>query len=90
MNRRFAVAEWLGPLIVVELDPAEFDGPGIERLEQKIALRFPGINVAITTPDWEADSGIRVRGLAAPADVLASPDLAWRELDIPDDEELPF
>lgn len=88
--RRFAIAEWLGPLIVVELDPAEFDGPDIERLEQKIAQRFPGINVAITAPDWEADSGIRVRGLQAPADVLASPDLPWHELIIPEEDELPF
>ena len=88
--RRFAIAEWLGPLIVVELDPAEFDGPDIGRLQEKIEQRFQGVNVAITTPDWEADSGIRVRGLDAPADVLASPELIWQPLHIPDEDELPF
>jgi len=90
VNRRFAVADWLGTFVAVEVDPAEFDGPGADDLLERVGKHFAGMNVAMITPDWEAPTGIRVRGLHAPADVLASPDLIWRELHLPEDPDLPF
>jgi len=56
----------------------------------RVGKHFPGINVSLITPDWEADTGIRVRGLHAPADVIASPDLDWRVLVLQEESELPF
>jgi transcriptional regulator with XRE-family HTH domain len=90
VNRRFAVADWLGTFVAVEVDPVEFDGPGVDDLLGRIGKHFAGMNVAMITPDWESPTGIRVRGLHAPADVLASPDLIWRELHLPEDPDLPF
>lgn len=90
MRRRFAVADWLGTFVIAEVDPAEFDGPGAEDLLRRIGAHFVGVNVAMITPDWEAQTGIRVRGLCAPSDVLASPSLVWRDLDLPEEADLPF
>ena len=76
--------------MAVEVDPVEFDGAGADDLLERIGKHFAGMNVAMITPDWEAPTGIRVRGLHAPADVLASPDLIWRELHLPEEPDLPF
>lgn len=62
----------------------------MEDLLRRIEKHFPGINVSLTTPDWEAPTGIRVLGLYAPADVIASPDLDWRELVLQEEADLPF
>lgn len=75
---------------MVEIDPSEFDCPDVEVLLRDLERHFCGVNVALITPDWEADLGIRIRGLQAPAEVLASADLDWRELSLPAEEELPF
>jgi hypothetical protein len=90
VKRRFAVADWLGAFVAVEVDPLEFDGPAADDLLERVGKHFAGMNVAMITPDWEAPTGIRVRGLHAPADVLASPDLIWRELHLPEEPDLPF
>jgi hypothetical protein len=90
VSRRYAVGDWLGAFVVVEVDPSEFDDPGVDDLMKRIAAFFVGMNVAMITPDWEAPAGIRVRGLHAPEDVLASPDLVWRDLGMPEEPDLPF
>lgn len=84
------MATWLFPLIVIEVDPAEFDSPDAERLLSRLESRYAGVNVSMITPDWEAEGGFRVAGLEAPLDILAAPDLEWRELILCDEEELPF
>ena len=84
------MADWLGTFVVAEVDPSEFDGPGADDLLKRIGVHFSGVNVALTTPDWEEPTGIRVRGLHAPADVLASPNLVWRDLNLPEEPDLPF
>lgn len=90
MSRRFAIAQWLAPLVVVEVDPSEFDGAGAAALLTQLEHRFSGVCVSMITPDWEADGGIRIAGLRVPIEVLASPDLAWRPLELPPEDDLPF
>ncbi|GAA0437070.1 hypothetical protein GCM10009094_47010 [Massilia aurea] len=90
MNRRFAVADWLGTFVAAEVDPSEFDGPRAVDVLERVAKHFSGVNIAMITPDWETPTGIRVRGLHAPADILASPDLIWRDLHLPEEPDLPF
>jgi hypothetical protein len=90
VRRQFAVADWIGTFVVADVDPSEFDGPDVDQLLERIVLHFGGVNVTLTTPDWEAPTGIRVRGLYAPSDVLASPGLVWRDLDLPEEADLPF
>ena len=90
MSRRFAVAQWLAPLIVVEVAPREFDAAEAGELLLQLERRFPGVCVSMITPDWEAEGGIRITGLGAPIEILASANLVWHELNLPQDEELPF
>lgn len=89
MTMRSAVVQWLEPYIVVEVDPAEFDGPGCDELHKRLSQHFMRQAVLIT-PDWEADSGIRARGFPGPIALLASTDIIWRELELPAEPEIPF
>lgn len=87
---RYAVAKWIAPLIVVEVDPRDFDGPHSAQLEKKLTDHFRGASFTLITPDIEPASGIRARGLTAPHDVLTDPDLVWHHLVLPEEPELPF
>jgi hypothetical protein len=86
---RSAISKWIGAIVIVEVDPEEFDGPGCDVLLARLNQHFMQ-PVAMITPDWEADAGIRARGLPCPIDILASADLVWRDLVLPVEEELPF
>jgi hypothetical protein len=87
---RSAIGKWIGAVVIAEVDPDEFDGPGCDELLTKLNQHFMQ-EVAMITPDWEADFGIRARGLPCPIEILASADLVWRDLVLPvEEEELPF
>lgn len=86
---RSAISKWVGAVVIVEVDPEEFDSPGSCELLAKLNQHFMQ-EVAMITPDWEADSGIRARGLPCPIDILISPDLVWRDLVLMPEEDLPF
>lgn len=68
----------------------DFDSKDAPALLTKLEGRFPGVTVSMITPDWEAEGGIRIAGLHAPIDVLASADLIWHELVLPSEVDLPF
>lgn len=87
---RYAVATWIAPLIVVEVDPRDFDGAHGSELEKKLAGHFRGASFVLITPDIEPASGIRARGLAVPHDVLTDPGLVWHDLKMPDEPDVPF
>jgi hypothetical protein len=87
---KYAVTKWIVPVIVVEVDPHDFDGPRAAELEKKLADHFAGASFVLITPDIELASGIRARGPAVPHDVLTVPDLVWHDLVLPDEPELPF
>lgn len=87
---RYAIAKWIAPLVVVEVDPREFDGPGADDLMKKLNAHFRGAHFALITPDLEPDSGIRAKGLACPHEVLTDPALVWHELTMPDEPDVPF
>lgn len=87
---RYAVTKWIAPLIVVEVDPRDFDGQHVDELEQRLAEHFRGASLTLITPDIEPESGIRARGLAVPHDVLTDIGLVWHDLALPDEPELPF
>lgn len=87
---RYAIATWIAPLIVVEVDPCDFDGPDSAELERKLTDHFRGAGLTLITPDIEPASGIRARGLAVPHDVLTASGLVWHDLTLPDEAELPF
>lgn len=87
---KYAVAKWIAPLIIVEVDPEDFDGPCSIDLEQRLADHFRGVSIALITPDWEPESGIRARGIACPHDVLTDPNLVWHDLELPTEPDLPF
>lgn len=86
---RYAITEWIAPLVVVEVNPREFDGPDSD-LMGRLEAHFPGLSIVIITPDIEPDSGIRARGLDCPHDVLTDPELVWRELALPGEADVPF
>ena len=86
---RSAVSKWIVAIVIVEVDPDEFDGPGCDELLAKLNQFFMQ-PVAMITPDWEAEDGIRTKGLPCPRDILSSPDLAWRDLVLPAEAEIPF
>lgn len=87
---RYAIATWIAPLIVVEVDPHDFDGPHSAELEKRLAAHFRGASFTLITPDIEPASGIRSRGLAVPHDVLTDSDLVWHDLILPEEPEVPF
>ncbi|MCA1857426.1 hypothetical protein LE190_16050 [Massilia oculi] len=87
---KYAVATWIAPLIIVEVDPSDFDGPHAVELEKALADHFRGASFALITPDIEPDSGIRARGLSVPHDVLTDQRLVWHDLVLPGEPELPF
>lgn len=87
---RYAIAKWIAPLVVVEVDPREFDGAGSDELMTKLEAHFRGAHFAVITPDLEPASGIRAKGLACPHDVLTDPGLAWHDLVIPNEPDAPF
>lgn len=84
-----AITTWIGPIVVVEVDPNEFDSPGCSVLLARLDQFFMQ-SVALITPDWEAEDGIRAKGLPCPTYILSSPDLVWRTLELPQLEETPF
>lgn len=87
---RSAVGKWIAPFVVVDVDPADFDGPDFPRLLERLDKHFM-MPVSVTTPDWESDSGVRVAGAYYPVDVLTDQSLVWRDLDLPPDpDDLPF
>jgi hypothetical protein len=86
---RSAIVQWLEPYIVVEVDPIEFDGPAADELQARLEQHFMR-PVVMVTPDWEADEGIRARGFPGPITLLASPDVVWRDLELPAEPEIPF
>jgi hypothetical protein len=86
---RSAIATWIGPIVVVEVDPSEFDSPGCSTLLDQLNQFFMQ-PVALITPDWEEDDGIRAKGLPCPTYILSSADLVWRPLQLPVEEEPPF
>lgn len=87
---RYAITTWIAPLVVVEVDPCDFDGPHSHELEKRLVDHFRGASFVLITPDIEPASGIRARGLAVPHDVLTAPDMSWHELTLPDEPDLPF
>lgn len=86
---RSAIGKWVGAIVIVEVDPHDFDGPDSADLLTKLERHFMQ-PVAMITPDWEADVGVRARGLQCPVEILASGDLVWRDLTLPPEEEIPF
>jgi hypothetical protein len=85
---QYAIGKWILPIVIVEVDPNDFDGDDGQLLE-RLKAHFM-VDVALITPDWEAPIGIRARGLACPIRVLAEQDLEWREFEFPPEELLPF
>ena len=86
---RSAISKWIGAIVIVEVAPEEFDGPGADELLARLNQHFMQ-EIALITPDWEASAGIRARGLPCPVEILASADLVWRDLALPAEEEIPF
>jgi hypothetical protein len=86
---RSAVSKWISTIVIVEVDPHEFDGPDADELLAKLDRHFMQ-KVALITPDWEAPTGIRARGLPCPLEILASADLVWRALELPVELDVPF
>lgn len=87
---RYAVATWIAPLIVVEVDPGDFDGTDSVELEKRLSAYFLGASFVLVTPDPRQSSGIRSRGLAVPHNVLTEPDLVWHDLELPEEPDVPF
>lgn len=87
---RYAVAKWIAPLIVVEVDPEDFDGEQADTLIEKLSIHFRGAHLCVITPDIEPASGIRARGLECPHDVLTDQNLVWHDLEMPDEQDVPF
>lgn len=86
---RFAIGKWIRAVVIVEVDPDEFNGPQADALLSRLEKYFMG-QIAMVTPDWEADLGFRTRGLSCPVEVATSADLVWRDLELPAEEEIPF
>lgn len=86
---RSAITKWVAAIVIVEVDPCEFDGPGSDALQARLDRHFMQ-PVAMITPDWEAPTGIRARGLPCSLEILASADLVWRDLVLPAEAEIPF
>lgn len=86
---QYAIGKWIPPIVIVEVDPGEFEGEAGEQLLQRLKAHFM-VDVALITPDWEAPEGIRARGLSCPTYVLVEQELVWREFDFPPVEEVPF
>jgi len=87
---RSAVGKWIGPIVVVEVDPAYFDDGNFPQLLARLEQHFM-MKVSVITPDWEADHGIRVKGEYCPIEILSDPALVWRDLTLPEDPDtLPF
>lgn len=87
---RSTVGKWIAPFVVVDVDPAEFDGPDADRLLERLDKHFM-MPVAMTTPDWQAKDGVRAKGAYIPIAHLTDPTFQWRDLSLPDDpDELPF
>lgn len=77
-------------MIVVEVDPTVFDGPDMLQLLGRLDKHFM-MPVTVTTPDWEAEDGIRSMGAFCPNFVLTSQEWQWRDLELPPDpDDLPF
>lgn len=86
---RSAIINWVAPLIVVEVDPREFDGPDFDTLLMKLEQHFMR-SVVVITPDWEADCGIRIKGFDGRPELLADTDIVWRDLELVLETEIPF
>ena len=87
---RSAIGKWIAAFVVVEVQPEEFDAADFPQLLTRLEKHFT-MPVSVITPDWEAEHGIRAKGTYCPAEALANPALAWRELTLPPcDDELPF
>ena len=86
---KYAIGKWIAPIVIVEVDPDEFDGEAGEALLMRLRQHFM-VDVALITPDWESSDGIKARGLACPSHVLVEHELIWRELVLPPEAEIPF
>lgn len=76
-------------MVVVDVDPREFDGEDFSLLLERLKKHFM-VPVSVITPDWQAEGGVRIAGDYAPLEVAVSPTLQWRELILAPNDHLPF
>lgn len=86
---RYAIGKWIAPIVIVEVDPDEFDGSSGDQMLERLRAHFM-VDVALIAPDWEAPQGIRAKGLDCPTYLLVEQELIWRQFQLPPEEEVPF